>query len=162
MRTAGYDFLFIDLEHGATSVETAFTISVAALDAGIGLLQQMLAGEPVARAGGRVTTAAGVQRPRLPMWIAGRAARSAGPRRVRRHGVEGLALVDAESWSPQQVTTALAAGELTAGEIDVALVGGSHPDVEALSAAGATWCIPEILPGATAADALAVASTPPR
>ena len=35
MKTAGFDFLFIDLEHGATSVETAYAISVAALDAGI-------------------------------------------------------------------------------------------------------------------------------
>ena len=35
MKTAGYDFLFIDLEHGATSVETAFQICVAALDARI-------------------------------------------------------------------------------------------------------------------------------
>jgi 4-hydroxy-2-oxoheptanedioate aldolase len=35
MKTAGFDFLFIDLEHGATSVETAYSISVAALDAGI-------------------------------------------------------------------------------------------------------------------------------
>jgi 2-keto-3-deoxy-L-rhamnonate aldolase RhmA len=35
MKTAGYDFLFIDLEHGATSVETAYAICVAALDAGI-------------------------------------------------------------------------------------------------------------------------------
>jgi 4-hydroxy-2-oxoheptanedioate aldolase len=35
MKTAGYDFLFIDLEHGAASVETAYQISVAALDAGI-------------------------------------------------------------------------------------------------------------------------------
>lgn len=35
MKTAGYDFLFIDLEHGATSVETASAISIAALDAGI-------------------------------------------------------------------------------------------------------------------------------
>ena len=35
MKTAGYDFLFIDLEHGAASVETAFQISVGALDAGI-------------------------------------------------------------------------------------------------------------------------------
>ena len=35
MKTAGYDWLFIDLEHGPTSVETAYTISVAALDAGI-------------------------------------------------------------------------------------------------------------------------------
>ncbi|HWQ39326.1 MAG TPA: aldolase/citrate lyase family protein [Burkholderiales bacterium] len=35
MKTAGYDWLFIDLEHGATSTETASAISVAALDAGI-------------------------------------------------------------------------------------------------------------------------------
>ncbi|MGD2141233.1 MAG: aldolase/citrate lyase family protein [Burkholderiales bacterium] len=35
MATAGYDWLFIDLEHGATSIETAASISVAALSAGI-------------------------------------------------------------------------------------------------------------------------------
>jgi 4-hydroxy-2-oxoheptanedioate aldolase len=35
MKTAGFDFLFIDLEHGPTSVETASSICVAALDAGI-------------------------------------------------------------------------------------------------------------------------------
>ena len=56
---------------------------------------------------------------------------------------------------------ALRAGDLAAGEIDVALVGGTHPDAEALGAAGATWCFPEILPGATADDALAMAATPP-
>jgi hypothetical protein len=133
----------------------------AALDAGIGLLRQMLAGEPVDAAGGRVTTVASVRQPRVPIWIAGRAALSAGPRRVRRHRLEGLALVDADVWTPQHVTGALSAGDLTAGEIDVALVGGSHPDADALAAAGATWCIPEILPGATAADALAIAATPP-
>ena len=133
----------------------------AALDAGIGLLGQMLAGEPVAGAGGRVTTPAGVQQPRVPIWIAGRAGLSAGPRRVRRHRLEGLALVGAESWTPEHVTTALSAGDLNAGEIDVALVGGSHPGPEALHAAGATWCIPEILPGTTAAEALAIAATPP-
>lgn len=134
----------------------------AALDAGIGLLGQMLAGEPVAGAGGRVTTPASVQQPRVPIWIAGRAGLGAGPRRVRRHGVEGLALVGAESWAPQHVTTALGAGDLAAGEIDVALVGGSHPDPESLGTAGATWCFPEILPGATAAEALDKAATPPR
>lgn len=35
MKTAGFDFLFIDLEHGAISIETAASLSVAALDAGI-------------------------------------------------------------------------------------------------------------------------------
>ena len=69
----------------------------------------MLAGEPVAGAGGRVTTAAGVQQPRVPIWIAGRAALTAGPRRVRRHGLEGLALVNADAWTPEHVTTALRA-----------------------------------------------------
>ncbi len=45
MRTAGFDFLFIDLEHGATSVETAYQISVAALDAGIAPLVRVPHGE---------------------------------------------------------------------------------------------------------------------
>jgi alkanesulfonate monooxygenase SsuD/methylene tetrahydromethanopterin reductase-like flavin-dependent oxidoreductase (luciferase family) len=71
----------------------------AALDSGIDMLTQMLAGEPVARAGGRVTTPASVQKPRVPIWIAGRAGLTAGPRRVRRHGLEGLALVGAEVWA---------------------------------------------------------------
>jgi len=133
----------------------------AALDAGIVLLEQMLSGEPVASAGGRVTTPASVQQPRVPIWIAGRAGLTAGPRRVRRHALEGLALVGADAWTPEHVTAALRAGDLTPGQIDVALVGGTHPDAQALSAAGATWCFPEILPGATAADALAVATTPP-
>jgi hypothetical protein len=133
----------------------------AALDAGIGLLDQMLAGQPVTGAGGRVTTPAGVRQPRVPMWIAGRAALRAGPRRVRRHRLEGLALVDAEVWTPDHVATALANGELTAGELDVVLVGGSHPDPAVLAAAGATWCLPEILPGTTAAEALAIATARP-
>ena len=59
------------------------------------------------------------------------------------------------------VTFDLRAGDLTAGELDVALVGGTHPDPDALAAAGATWCFPEILPGATAADAMSEAATPP-
>jgi alkanesulfonate monooxygenase SsuD/methylene tetrahydromethanopterin reductase-like flavin-dependent oxidoreductase (luciferase family) len=133
----------------------------AALDAGIGLLVEMLAGQPVAGAGGRVTTPPGVQQPRVPIWIAGRAGLDAGPRRVRRHGLEGLALVGADSWTPRHVATALSAGDLPAGEIEVALVGGSHPDSDALGAAGATWCFPEILPGARAAEALAIATAPP-
>lgn len=133
----------------------------AALDAGIVLLEQMLAGGPVAGAGGRVTTPAGVQQPRVPIWIAGRSGLGAGPRRVRRHGLEGLALVGADVWTPQHVTEALSAGDLAAGETDVALVGGSHPNSGVLGAAGATWCIPEILPGATASEALAIAATPP-
>jgi alkanesulfonate monooxygenase SsuD/methylene tetrahydromethanopterin reductase-like flavin-dependent oxidoreductase (luciferase family) len=132
-----------------------------ALDAGIELLMPLLAGGPVPGAGGRVTTTAGVQTPRVPIWIAGRAGLSAGPRRVARYGLEGLALVGADAWAPEHVSAALRAGELTAGAIDVVLVGGSHPDPQALAGAGATWCVPEVLPGATSADALAAAATPP-
>ena len=62
--------------------------------------------------GGRRTTAAGTQRPRPPIWIAGRDAYTAGPRRVARHGLEGFALVGEDDWSPETVTTALAAGGL--------------------------------------------------
>jgi alkanesulfonate monooxygenase SsuD/methylene tetrahydromethanopterin reductase-like flavin-dependent oxidoreductase (luciferase family) len=133
----------------------------AVLDDGIGLLAEMLTGRPVERAGGRPTTPAGVQQPRVPIWIAGRAGLTAGPRRVRRHGLEGLALVGADPWMPEHVTTALRSGDVTAGTIDVALVGGTHPDPDALLTAGATWCFPEILPGATAVEAMAVARSKP-
>lgn len=132
-----------------------------ALDAGIELLLPMLAGRPVPSAGGRVTTVPGTQQPRLPIWIAGRTGRSAGPRRVARHDLEGLALVNADVWSPAYVVDALAAGGLSAGTVDVVLVGGSHPDPEALAAVGATWCMPEILPGATLIQAMDLAGSPP-
>src|SRR3546814_18370865 len=35
MRTAGYDWLFIDMEHNSMDLDTAVQISVAAQDAGI-------------------------------------------------------------------------------------------------------------------------------
>jgi alkanesulfonate monooxygenase SsuD/methylene tetrahydromethanopterin reductase-like flavin-dependent oxidoreductase (luciferase family) len=133
----------------------------AALDAGLGLLLPMLEGGPVPALGDRVTTAAGVQSPRVPIWIAGVTRYTAGPRRVARHGLEGLALVGGGDWSPATVAAALAAGGLEAGSLDVALVGDAHPQPGALEAAGATWCIPEILPGATAADALTRAASRP-
>jgi 4-hydroxy-2-oxoheptanedioate aldolase len=47
MKTAGFDWLFIDLEHGPTSIETVFSICVAALDAGIAPLVRVPAGERV-------------------------------------------------------------------------------------------------------------------
>jgi alkanesulfonate monooxygenase SsuD/methylene tetrahydromethanopterin reductase-like flavin-dependent oxidoreductase (luciferase family) len=130
----------------------------AALDAGLEVLVPMLAGTPV---GGRVMIAPGVQHPRVPIWIAARKGFRAGPRRVARLRLDGLALVDAESWSPTHVAGALTGGGLTAGSLDVVLVGGRHPDPDALAAAGATWCMPEILPGATAADAVSTASRAP-
>ena len=45
MKSAGFDWLFIDLEHGSASVETACQIAVAALDAGIAPLVRVPAGE---------------------------------------------------------------------------------------------------------------------
>ena len=45
MRTAGYDWLFIDLEHGAMSLQTACQIAIAALDAGIAPLVRVPHGE---------------------------------------------------------------------------------------------------------------------
>jgi alkanesulfonate monooxygenase SsuD/methylene tetrahydromethanopterin reductase-like flavin-dependent oxidoreductase (luciferase family) len=133
----------------------------AALDAGLERLLPMLAGEPVPAAGGRVTTTAGVQRPRLPVWVAGHAGLRAGPRRAARHRLDGLALVGADGWTADHVGEALLAGGLGAGGLDVVLVGGTHPDPAALEGAGATWCMPEILPGASAAEAMAVARTQP-
>jgi alkanesulfonate monooxygenase SsuD/methylene tetrahydromethanopterin reductase-like flavin-dependent oxidoreductase (luciferase family) len=133
----------------------------AAADAAIELLVPMLAGEPVAGAEGRVTTVPGVRQPRVPIWVAGRLGLTAGPRRVVRHGLEGLALVGGDEWQPAHVTDALAAGSFAAGDFEVVLVGGTHPDPSALAAAGATWCMPEVLPGATAAEALTQAASRP-
>ena len=64
------------------------------------------------------------------------------------------------SGRPATSTEGLTAADLPPGAIDLVLVGGHHPRPDALAAAGATWCMPEVLPGATAADALAAASTP--
>jgi hypothetical protein len=69
--------------------------------------------------------------------------------------------VDADAWSPQHVSEALRSGSLTAGRLDVVLVGGTHPATDALAAAGATWCVPEVELGAMARDAIALATTPP-
>src|SRR5437899_1772976 len=45
MKTAGFDWLFIDLEHGPLTLDTASQISVAALDAGIAPIVRVPYGE---------------------------------------------------------------------------------------------------------------------
>ncbi len=131
------------------------------LDAAIEGLIPMLAGQPIPSGDTRIKTVAGVQQPRVPIWVAGSVGYTAGSRRVRRHRLEGLALGGAEVWSPDHVAAALEAGGFSPGEIDVALVGGNHPDPATLAEAGATWCIPEIMPGASASEAMALAGVSP-
>lgn len=45
MKTAGYDWLFIDLEHGSMSLDTACQISIAALDVGLAPIVRVPSGE---------------------------------------------------------------------------------------------------------------------
>ena len=45
MKAAGFDWLFLDLEHGAMSIETACEISVAAQDSGIAPIVRVPYGE---------------------------------------------------------------------------------------------------------------------
>lgn len=45
MKTAGFDWLFIDLEHGAISIDVASQMSIAALNAGIAPLPRVPKGE---------------------------------------------------------------------------------------------------------------------
>ncbi len=45
MKTAGFDWLFIDLEHGALSIETASQLAIAALDVGIAPIVRVPNGE---------------------------------------------------------------------------------------------------------------------
>src|SRR5262249_23866515 len=44
-RTAGFDWLFLDLEHSAMSIETASQLAIAALDAGIAPIARVPKGE---------------------------------------------------------------------------------------------------------------------
>lgn len=133
----------------------------AALDAGLDFLTTALSGRPVHSAGDRPTTVACLQRPRCPIWVAGRSQSAVGPRRAARHGLEGVAVVGGDVWTPGQVSDTLAGGGLEVGSIDVVLVGGTHPAPTALAEAGATWAVPEVAPGASAAEVLATASRPP-
>lgn len=45
IRTAGFDWLFLDFEHGAMSIETAAALAVAGLDAGIASLVRVPRGD---------------------------------------------------------------------------------------------------------------------
>src|SRR6267154_6086800 len=45
MKAAGFDWLFLDLEHGAMSIETACEISIAAQDSGIAPIVRVPYGE---------------------------------------------------------------------------------------------------------------------
>ena len=101
------------------------------------------------------------QQPRCPIWVAGRPGKIAGPRRALRHGLEGVALVGAEVWSPADVTDMLEIGGPGLRGLDLALVGGRHPDPEALAAAGATWALVEVLPGTSARAARDTARSAP-
>jgi hypothetical protein len=56
------------------------------------------------------------------------------------------------------VADTFAAAGRRPGELDVVLVGGTHPDPGALADAGAAWCVVEVMPGATAADARRLAA----
>lgn len=130
----------------------------AFLDSGLEFLIPALSGETVSSAGDRRTTIDCVQEPRPPIWVGGRAGLSAGPRRAARHGLEGVALVGRSEWAPDDVAAALKAGSFEAGAIDIALVGGDFPKPDELAAAGATWLIPELVPGTSFEHALDRAS----
>ncbi len=130
-----------------------------ALDAGIELLVPMLEGGPVPQLGGRRTTAAGVQQPRPPIWIAGVTQYTAGPAAGRSPRVGG----PGARWRGRLVTgdgdDGAGRGRACTGFARRRPRRWRHADLAALEAAGATWCIPEIEPGETAADALSLAST---
>ena len=132
------------------------------LDAELPLLLTALTGEPVAAAGGRRTTIACTQRPRCPVWVAGSAERKAGPRRAARHGLEGVALVGGGTCSPSTSPPRSPPWTARQARSTSCSWAASYPDPAALAAAGAAWLVPEaMLPGATLAEARAVAAAPP-
>ncbi len=94
-----------------------------------------------------------------PDLAAGRHDKRAGPLRATRHGLEGVAPVGAEQWQADDVTRARSRGRARCAPacFDLVLVGGEHPDPQALAAAGATWAMPEIEPEWSIDDARALA-----
>jgi alkanesulfonate monooxygenase SsuD/methylene tetrahydromethanopterin reductase-like flavin-dependent oxidoreductase (luciferase family) len=133
----------------------------AELERAIAALLPALSGASPPGADPRWVTEPGVQRPRGPVWVAGRPGTPAGPRRAMRFGLEGVALVGAAIWRADHVSEALDAARVQPGALDVVLVGGAHPDADELAAAGATWVVPEIPPGESAEVALTVARRGP-
>jgi len=139
----------------------------AVLDAHLGTLLAALEGDVIEGAGGERGAILGGRQPRrVPIWVAGAAGRHAGPRRAVRHGLEGVAVVGGgePGWQPAQVASVVEAISRAGGQgalMDVALVGSHHPDPAALVAAGASWLIPEIRPGTSAAEARALAADGP-
>ena len=93
-------------------------------------------------------------------WPAGPAT-AAGPRRLARHDLEGLALVGGDAWTAADVEAALAAAGRQPGELDIVLTGGELSDPAALADAGATWCVVERGPGTTLTEAQRLAASRP-
>ena len=116
---------------------------------------------PVAQLDGRVTTAAGRAAPRVPIWIAGRTGFRAGPRRVARHGLDGLALVGADEWSPDRRRRRARRRWRSPPARSTSSSSAARTPIPPPSPPPARrGACPEILPGATAADALGRARRP--
>ena len=101
MKAAGFDWLFLDLEHGSMSIETACEISVAAQDSGIAPIVRVPHGElamatrvldggalgiviphvDTPRRPGRSPTGCATRRAAIARWVAAR--RSSTTRRCR-------------------------------------------------------------------------------
>ena len=133
----------------------------AALDAGIDLLLPMLAGDPVPAAGGRVTTAPSARRPRLPVWVAGtlghRAGRAGSPGSGWRASAWSAPASGRRSTWPQPSTPAVWHRVRSTSCSPVA----STPTRRRSPPTGATWCVPELRPGTSAADALTLIDAGP-
>jgi 2-keto-3-deoxy-L-rhamnonate aldolase RhmA len=109
MKTAGYDFLFIDLEHGAIDLDTAGQICCAAQDKGIAPLVRVPGPEPYHAAKALDAGAQGIVLPHVdtPEVAAALVAACRYPPAGSRSIVGGLPQIDFAAWPVAEATRAI-------------------------------------------------------
>ena len=165
-------------ELSAFGEETDPVARAALLNESLDVLTALWSGEPTTHHGDRLTVdgirflPAPVQRPRIPIWVAGEWPNRAPMRRAARY--DGAFPFATKPFTTDDVATLLGIVERHrppgAGPFDLVVSGrggahhdGTPADLEALEAAGVTWWFEALAPYDSADDARAlVAAGPPR
>jgi len=133
------------------------------MNEGLPLLDRMLRGEHVVHAGthyvvdGITLEPTGVQRPRVPFWLAARGESLAPVRRAAKY--EGLCPTTITPQRLGELAEVVAVERGSLDGFDFAVMMDSAFSVAEYEARGATWAVHEAAPGQTASDVMAIVTT---